>query len=73
MRTLIALLAAHVASRAPQLGALLVVAGLVGLLPRGGMPLASGLLVLAIAFLGALAVSLAYTLPVLVAVTRSRR
>ncbi|MCX4871099.1 MULTISPECIES: hypothetical protein [unclassified Streptomyces] len=72
MRTLIALLVANVVSRAPQLGALLVGAGLVGLLPRGGVPFVAGLFVLAIAFLGVLAVRLACELPVLAAASGGR-
>ncbi|MFF7013239.1 hypothetical protein ACFY9Y_35095 [Streptomyces fimicarius] len=73
MRNLIALPVFHLISRAPQLGALLVGAGLAGLLPRGGQPLISGLLVLAIALLGSLAVRLACSLPLLVTAAGSRR
>ncbi|MGQ4342532.1 hypothetical protein ACN6LF_001377 [[Kitasatospora] papulosa] len=73
MKHLIALPAFYVVSRAPQLGSLLVAAGLAGLLPRGGQPLISGLLVLAIALLGSLAVRLACALPLLVTATGARR
>lgn len=73
MRTLIALPLFYVVSRAPLLGALLVGAGLVGLLTRSGMPIASGLLVLAVAFLGSLAVDLACTLPLLATTNGGRR
>ncbi|MFE7113210.1 hypothetical protein ACFU9W_44845 [Streptomyces sp. NPDC057600] len=59
--------------RTPQLGVLLVAAGLVGLLPRGGVPVLAGLFVLAIAFLGVLAVRLAWELPALAAASSSRR
>ncbi|WP_435611242.1 hypothetical protein [Streptomyces sp. C10-9-1] len=72
MRTLIALPVFYVVSRAPQLGALLVGLGLVGLLTQSGMPIGSGLLVLAVALLGSLAVGLACTLPLL-ATTNGRR
>jgi hypothetical protein len=73
MRTLIALPVFYVVSRAPQLGALLVGAGLVGLLTQSGMPIASGLLVLAVAFLGSLAVGLACALPLLATTNGGRR
>ncbi|MET9097407.1 hypothetical protein ABZX72_35635 [Streptomyces cyaneofuscatus] len=56
--------------RAPELAALLVAAGLTGLVTEGGMPLSAGLLVLALAALGALAVSLPYCLPSLVTALR---
>lgn len=73
MRTLIALPVFYVVSRAPQIGALLVAAGLVGLVARGGVPFLTGLFVLAIAFLGVLAVRLACTLPVLATRNGGRR
>ncbi|MDK1477016.1 hypothetical protein QNO07_27090 [Streptomyces sp. 549] len=55
----------YVLARARQIGGLLVVGGLAGLVGRSGMPLASGLLVLAIAALGVMAVGLAVALPYL--------
>lgn len=73
MRTLIALPVFYVVSRAPQLGALLVALGLVGLLTQSGMPITSGLLVLAVALLGSLAVGLACTLPLLATTNGGRR
>ncbi|MFD3622254.1 hypothetical protein ACFWWT_45290 [Streptomyces sp. NPDC058676] len=73
MRTLIALPVFYVVSRAPQLGALLVGLGLVGLLTQSGMPIASGLLVLAVALLGSLAVGLACVLPLLATTNGGRR
>ncbi|MFJ8677718.1 hypothetical protein [Streptomyces sp. NPDC093589] len=65
MRTILALPVFYVVSRAPQIGAALVGAGLLLLLSQGGMPIGSGLLVLAVALLGSLAVGLACTLPLL--------
>lgn len=73
MRTLIALPVFYVVSRAPQLGALLVAAGLVGLITQAGMPIGSGLLVLAVALLGSLAVGLACALPLLATTNGGRR
>jgi hypothetical protein len=73
VKTLIALPVFYVVSRAPQLGALLVGLGLVGLLTQSGMPIASGLLVLAVAFLGSLAVGLACALPLLATTNGGRR
>ncbi|MEV6478061.1 hypothetical protein [Streptomyces sp. NPDC051657] len=60
-------------TRIPELAALLVAAGLAGLVSEGGMPLSAGLLVLAVAAVGALAVSLAYCLPSLVTALTLRR
>ncbi|NEE29786.1 hypothetical protein G3M53_30610 [Streptomyces sp. SID7982] len=60
-------------ARAPELAVLLVVVGLAGLVSEGGMPLSAGLLVLAVAALGTLAVSLAYCLPSLVTALAARR
>ncbi|MFI7089734.1 hypothetical protein ACIBUR_39895 [Streptomyces anulatus] len=60
-------------TRVPELAALLVAAGLAGLVTEGGMPLSAGLLVLAVAAVGALAVSLAYCLPSLVTALTARR
>ncbi len=73
VRTLIALPVFYLVSRAPQVAAALVGIGLVVLLTEAGMPLASGLVVLAIALLGALAVILACTLPVLATSSGRRR
>ncbi|MEU8437817.1 hypothetical protein AB0F18_33965 [Streptomyces sp. NPDC029216] len=73
MRTLIALPVFYVVSRAPQIAAFLVGSGLVVLFTQTGMPIASGLTVLAIALLGALAVGLACTLPVLTMANGRRR
>lgn len=73
MRTLIALPVFYVVSRAPQLGSLLVGLGLVGLLTQSGMPVASGLLVLAVALLGSLAIGLACALPLLATTNGGRR
>ncbi|WP_331718147.1 hypothetical protein OG985_50335 (plasmid) [Streptomyces sp. NBC_00289] len=73
MRTLIALPVFYVVSRAPQLGGLLVGLGLVGLLTQSGMPIASGLVVLAVALLGSLAVGLACALPLLATTNGGRR
>ncbi|MFF8996184.1 hypothetical protein ACF09H_40950 [Streptomyces sp. NPDC014983] len=72
-RTLIALPVFYVLSRAPQLGGLLVGLGLLGLLTQRGMPIASGLVVLAIALLGVLAVGLACALPFLPTTSGRRR
>ncbi|WP_432112579.1 hypothetical protein [Streptomyces sp. YPW6] len=60
-------------ARLPELAALLVAAGLAGLVSEGGMPLSAGLLVLAVAAVGALAVSLAYCLPTLIGALTTRR
>lgn len=60
-------------TRTPELAALLVAAGLVGLVSEGGMPLSAGLLVLAVAAVGALAVALAYCLPSLVTALTTHR
>lgn len=65
MRTVLIVPVLYVLARAPQVGALLVTAGLVGLIGRSGMPLVSGLVVLAIAALGVVAVGLALALPYL--------
>ncbi|MEU1503067.1 hypothetical protein [Streptomyces sp. NPDC005732] len=73
MRTLIALPVFYVVSRAPQIGALLVGVGLIGALSQSGTSLASGLMVLAIALLGSLAVGLACTLPLITTRSGSRR
>jgi hypothetical protein len=53
----------YVLARAPRVGALLVVVGLAGLIGGSGMPLGSGLAVMAIAALGVMAVGLALALP----------
>jgi hypothetical protein len=55
----------YVITRAPQVGALLVVGGVVGLILQSGMPLAWGLWLMAVAALGAMAVGLACALPYL--------
>ncbi|MFI0149265.1 hypothetical protein [Streptomyces globisporus] len=60
-------------TRSPELAALLVAAGLAGLVTEGGMPLSAGLLVLALAAVGALAIVLAYCLPSLVTALTTRR
>ncbi|HWU07528.1 MAG TPA: hypothetical protein VN520_14295 [Streptomyces sp.] len=60
-------------ARVPELAALLVAAGLAGLVSEGGMPLAAGLLVLAVAAVGTLSVSLAYCLPSLVTALTARQ
>ncbi|MFF2082078.1 hypothetical protein ACFVV7_37180 [Streptomyces globisporus] len=60
-------------ARTPELAALLVAAGLAGLVSEGGMPLSAGLLVLAVAAVGALAVSLAYCLPTLIGALTTHR
>jgi hypothetical protein len=73
MRTLLALPVFYVVSRAPQLGALLVAGGLVGLITQAGMPVASGLLVLAVAALGSLAVGLACAVPLVTTANGGRR
>ncbi|THA28461.1 hypothetical protein [Streptomyces sp. A1547] len=73
MRDLIALPVFYVVSRAPQIAAFLVGSGLVLLFTQTGMPIASGLTVLAIALLGALAVGLACTLPLLTMANGGRR
>lgn len=73
MRSLIILPVLYVLARAPQIGALLVVAGLAGLIGRSGMPLAAGLTVMAIAALGVMAVGLALALPYLPATRSSGR
>ncbi|WP_097922978.1 hypothetical protein [Streptomyces sp. wa1063] len=73
LRNLIATPVFYVVSRAPQIGAALVAAGLLALLGQDGMPIASGLVVLAIALLGALAVGLACTLPLLTMSNGGRR
>ncbi len=65
----------YVVSRAPEVASALVGVSLVLLLSQPGMPIVSGLMTLAIALLGALAVGLACTLPTLPDrdVTTSRR
>ncbi|MEU9523707.1 hypothetical protein [Streptomyces sp. NPDC048224] len=63
MRTMLIVPVLYVLARAPQVGGLLVVAGLAGLIGRSGMPIVSGLTVLAIAALGVMAVGLALALP----------
>ncbi|MBM7057162.1 hypothetical protein [Streptomyces durocortorensis] len=73
VRTLFALPAVYVLSRAPQLGGLLVGLGLLVLLTRGGVPLITGLVVIAIALLGCFAVQLACSLPLLATAAGSRR
>lgn len=73
MRNLIALVLFFLVSRAPAVASVLIGVGLLELLGRGGMPLASGLLLLAIALLGALAVGLACSLPVLRTTNGGRR
>jgi hypothetical protein len=73
MRTLIALPVFYVIARAPQVAAGLVGLGLVALLSQSGMPIVTGLMVLAIAFLGAFAVGLACTLPLLATRNGGRR
>ena len=65
MRTVLIIPVLYVLARAPQVGALLVAAGLAGLIGRSGMPIASGLTVMAIAALGVMAVGLALALPYL--------
>lgn len=65
MRTVLLIPVLYVLARAPQLGGLLVAAGLVGVIRQSGMPLASGLAVMAIAALGVMAVGLALALPFL--------
>ncbi len=65
MRTALLIPVLAVLARAPQLGALLVVGGLAGIVGHGGMPLGSGLVLLAIAALGVMAVGLALALPYL--------
>ncbi|MFF2902844.1 hypothetical protein [Streptomyces sp. NPDC057966] len=73
LRNLIALPVFYIVSRAPQTGAFLVGIGLLDLLSRGGAPFLTGLVVLAIALLGSLAVQLACTLPLLATANGSRR
>lgn len=73
MRTFLALPAVYVLTRAPQLGGLLVGLGLLVLLTRGGVPLITGLMVIAIAMLGSLAVQLACSLPLLATAAGARR
>ncbi|OYP09980.1 hypothetical protein CFC35_41935 [Streptomyces sp. FBKL.4005] len=65
MRMLLTLPVLYVLARAPQVGLLLVAGGVAGLIGHGGVPLASGLTVLAIAALGVMAVGLALALPYL--------
>ena len=65
MRTALIVPVLYVLARAPQIGALLIVGGIAGLVGRAGMPLASGLAVLAIAALGVMAVGLSLALPYL--------
>ncbi|MFF4709739.1 hypothetical protein [Streptomyces sp. NPDC001297] len=65
MRTALIVPVLYVLARAPWVGALLVGAGLLGLAGRTGLPLASGLAVVAIAALGVIAVGLALALPYL--------
>ncbi|QLJ06676.1 hypothetical protein HZZ00_37225 (plasmid) [Streptomyces sp. NEAU-sy36] len=71
MRTLMVLPVLYVLARAPRIGALLVAAGLAGIVGHSGMPLVSGLVLLAIAALGVMAVGLALVLPDLPAVRSS--
>ncbi|MFE0733294.1 MULTISPECIES: hypothetical protein [Streptomyces] len=73
MRTLIALPVFYIVSRAWQIAAVLVGLGLAALVTQTGMPVTSGLVVLGIAALGALAVGLACTLPLLVMSNGRRR
>ncbi|MFB7225491.1 hypothetical protein [Streptomyces sp. NPDC056227] len=65
MRTALIIPVLYVLSRASRVGVLLVVSGLVGLVGRSGVSLASGLLLAAIAALGVMAVGLALALPFL--------
>ncbi|MFH8797684.1 hypothetical protein [Streptomyces sp. NPDC017941] len=65
VRALVALSVLYVLVRVPQLGALLVAAGLAGLAGREGPPVTSGLLAALIAALGVMAVGLALALPYL--------
>ena len=65
MRTALIIPVLYVLARAPQVGALLVASGLVGLIRQSGVPLASGLLAVAIAALGVMAVGLAVAIPYL--------
>ena len=65
MRTALLIPVLYVLARAPQVGALLVAAGLVSLIGQSGMPLVSGLVVMVIAALGVMAVGLALALPYL--------
>ncbi|MFJ6394037.1 hypothetical protein ACIQJT_41415 [Streptomyces sp. NPDC091972] len=65
MRTALLIPVLYVLARAPQLGGLLVAAGLFGVVRQGGMPLVSGLVVMTIAALGVMAVGLALVLPYL--------
>ncbi|MFI7360313.1 hypothetical protein ACIBTP_41210 [Streptomyces avidinii] len=65
MRNLITAPVLYVLARAPQVGGLLVLLGLLGLIQGSGMPVVSGLLVLVVASLGAAAVALAVVLPYL--------
>ncbi|MEU1224709.1 hypothetical protein [Streptomyces microflavus] len=73
LRRLLVLPVAGIVSRAPQLGGLLVGLGLLVLLTRGGVPLVTGLMVIAIAMLVCLAVQLACSLPLLATAAGSRR
>ena len=66
MRTGLLIPVLAVLARAPQLGALMVAGGLAGIVGPGGMPLGSGLALLAIAALGVMEVGLALALPSLV-------
>ncbi|MDX2695932.1 hypothetical protein [Streptomyces ipomoeae] len=65
MRTALLIPVLYVLARAPQVGALLVAAGLASLIGQSGMPLLSGLVVMLIAALGVMAVGLALALPYL--------
>ena len=65
MRTVLIIPVLYVLARAPQVGALLVAAGLVSMIGQSGMPLVSGLVVMVIAALGVMAVGLALALPYL--------
>ncbi|MFD5455578.1 hypothetical protein [Streptomyces olivaceus] len=73
MRTVLLIPVLYVLARAPRVGGLLVAAGLAGLIGRSGMPLVSGLAVVAIAALGVMAVGLALVLPYLPAGPAARR
>ncbi|MFD7416876.1 hypothetical protein ACFW9S_38160 [Streptomyces anulatus] len=72
VQTLIALAVAYMSGHGLKLGALLVTAGLAGLVTEGGMPLSAGLLVLAVAAVGVLAVALALFLPLLLTTITGR-